>query len=595
MSDSTKRLTLQDGSNRTYLPNGTKIGKYTVEFLAVGGMSMVYKTTFRDKEYVLKEVAVNNTMEVPSLMSEKSLLERLDHPGLVNYRDFFSENDYYYLVVDYVPGEPLSEWIEADRVATTDQVVDWGGQLAEIFAYLHCQHPPVIYRDLKPANVMVTDGVIQLIDFGIARVHKGDRHKDTALFGSVQTASPEHFGRSETDARSDIYTLGMTLYLLLTAGEMKKNAFVISPVKEVRPDVPQALSDAISKATELEPESRFQTMEEFREALFASLGKKAPPMVVPDPSGGLSSGSLPSGPLEPKSAAFGPAKVILLVALVALVTLGISKFTQSTASNTRIQAQSSPSASPMMAKKTPMAVEPGHEGHDHAPGEHPNPYGGKASGLADINFPIDLFSAGSVNERSVVMLGEDIGLFEVTAIGDQKADARTEVIAERLNHFYKQFCPLCGKSKLEPEDVKVGRYQETGEVVLFFAHAHDNGAVFAGPLLLATATDAQAKSLKLPPRFLASYWRDLLRDTIQVSRGLGSRNSVLGKELENALIRAREEVQPGVVDTHNLKAVLQKVSGKEAYELRETFLKVPEKSPSSDSFSKIEGYEPFKI
>lgn len=605
-----ERRRLDDGSQRTCLVDGSLVGKYTVEYLASGGMSVVYKGRWHDKEFVLKEVKASDTIEVPSLMSEKALLERLDHPGVISYHELINHDGYYYLVVEFVDGEPLSEWIDSPRVATIEEVLDWGIQLSEIFAYLHACSPPVIYRDLKPGNVLLKEGKIKLIDFGIARLHKGGKHKDTALFGSMLTASPEHYGKSETDSRSDIYTLGMTLYVLLTGGQKtQKNSFEVVPVKETRPDTPDEVNDIISKAIELEPEDRYQTMEEFRAALLVAAGRPVTQLINSHHQ------TMPFGP--PPTADENPKTSwlpLVLAAVAVVLTLGLAfmghksgtpRAEVTPSEDVVAKADMPPKDMPakdmppkeMDKKQLPEGHFEGdghdHSGHDHA--AHANPYGGSSSGLAQANIHGDIFSAGKVDKDSVVLLGEDVGLFQVTGWQKETADQRAGTLADRLNGFYHQFCPICGKSKLEPEDIRVGRHTETKDVAVFFAHAHDNGAVFAGPLLLATVTDAQAEKAGTPPRFLASFWRDLLRDTVQVSRGLGSHHTVLGENLEEALIRSREKIKLGEVSTGNLKSVLREVTGKEAFKLRKTFLHVPDRSPTHDAFDGLNGYEPLKI
>ena len=161
-----ERRDINDGTGRTALVDGSVVGNYKVEFLACGGMSCVYKSEVDGKTVVLKEVAASNTREVPSLISEKNLLERLDHPGVVGFQTFFNQDGYYYLVLDYVNGRPLSIYLTPNHQAEPEQVADWGIQLCEIFDYLHAQNPPVIYRDLKAENVMLKDGEVRLIDFG---------------------------------------------------------------------------------------------------------------------------------------------------------------------------------------------------------------------------------------------------------------------------------------------------------------------------------------------------------------------------------------------------------------------------------------------
>lgn len=572
---STERKPLKDGTDRTRLPDGTKVGKYTVEFLAAGGMSVVYKGTFRGEHFVLKEVDGANTIDVPSLMSEKSLLERLDHPGLLNYVELLNQDGYYYLVVEYVDGEPLSKWLDSDAFAPVDDVVDWGVQLAEIFDYLHHCEPPIIYRDLKPGNILLCEGRVRLIDFGIARIHKGGKQKDTTLFGSVHTASPEHYGRGETDPRSDIYTLGMTLYLLLTGGSTERvGTFQMAPIQKHRAEVSDELAAVIEQAIQIDPEDRFGSALEFRDALLRASGR---PVETPlddktqeiEQQASRSSGS--------------PAGRSWLLAAIVLIVLGVGG-----------AAVSSQWDQPAVADPTPVAHD--HDGDgvaDHSPEDH-NPYGGTKAGLEELNIPGDIFVAGVVHDKNVVLLGEDVGLFQISAWAKETAPERSETLVKRLNTFYHQFCPICGKSKLEPEDIKVGRYTDTKDVTVFYAHQHEDGKIFAGPILLATVTDQQATDLKATPRFLASYWRDLLRDTVQTSRGLESSNTILGQELHSALERAREELKTGQATTDNLGKVLHSLTGKEAFKLRTLFMEIPNKPPSHDEFQGINGYEQLK-
>lgn len=545
-----QRREIGDGTGRTCLCDGSMVGPYETTFLASGGMSVVYKSDLQGQAYVLKEVEINNTRDVPSLMSEKSLLERLDHPGLVSCKELLTHNGYYYLVVEYVAGEPLSQRLESGPPAGVDEVVDWGIQLAEIFDYLHTRQPTIIYRDLKPENILCCEGRLKLIDFGIARLHKGGREQDTALFGSVLTASPEHYGRGETDERSDIYTLGATLYQFLAGDEPGRNgAFNFTPLKELRPEIPADLSDLIESALQVEPEKRPQTAKIFADGLRAIQGGEpvdADTLVLPTKE---------AAP-EPRARKRSPL-AMLLVGLVVL--LGIAGFV-------------------------------------FKPGLSPDakPYGGTAEGLKETNLSGDIFAGGRVDDKDVVMLGEDVGLFWVTGWREEVAEERAGTLAKRLNGFYHQFCSLCGKSKLEPGDIRVGRYTESKDVVVFYAHTHEDGRIYGGPLLLATVTSSQAEEAGVGRRFLAASWRDLLRDTVQLSRGFAVHQSALGEDLEGALAKARTKLRTGEVSVGNLRKILREVTGEESLGLQKLFLKVPKGTPTPDQFEGIKGYEPLK-
>lgn len=550
MSDNTsQRRDLGDGSGRTALVDGAMVGGYRVSYLASGGMSLVYKGERAGQTFVLKEVSAANSREVPSLISEKSLLERLNHPALISYHSFFNENGYYYLVVDYVPGDSLARFLKEGRQIPIDDVVDWALQLCEVFVYLHQQSPPVIYRDLKSENILLYDGKIKLIDFGIARIHKGTRDSDTELMGSPVTASPEHYGGAETDARSDIYTLGATIYELLTGGRrLQVGAFAFAPIRKLRPDVPEELDKAILKALEFKPADRYQTATEFRDAILRAVGRL--PRSAGEPA--KASTDVPSPGLTESQGR--PRMRKLTVALVVtLVAISLSGFWM-----------------------TGLARSPVNKSHE--------------SSLEG-----ELFGAGKVEGQPVVFMGEDVGLFRVTGWKKEKPQERARTLAKRLNTFYHSPCPSCNMTALEPADIKIGRYVDTGEVVVFYAHMHGFDQVHWGPELLATVDEAQAKDANVAPRFLAAHWRDLMRDTIALSRGFPVSNSALGEQLSQTLAAARDELSGEDATVENLRAVMRKTTASEATELRTLFQKVPDRQPEQDRFGGVEGYEPLRI
>ena len=180
------------------LPEGTLVRGLRLSYLASGGMSVAYKAQRSDGRWMfVKEVPQNHSQSVISLTQEKALLERLRHPGIVHVHDLFVWRDHLYLVQDFIEGGNLEQQISPfpDIFLNESVVRDWALQLCHIFEYLHRQQPPIIYRDLKPKNVLRdTAGKLYLVDFGIARAYKEGKEQDTRLLGSVLTASPEHYG-----------------------------------------------------------------------------------------------------------------------------------------------------------------------------------------------------------------------------------------------------------------------------------------------------------------------------------------------------------------------------------------------------------------
>lgn len=549
-----ERRDLGDGTGRTVLVDGSVVGGYKVKYLAGGGMSVVYKAELEGETVVLKEVAASNTREVPPLISEKGLLERLKHPGVVGYHALFNEDGYYYLVLDYVPGEPLSNFFHPDRRPKPETIADWGVQLCEIFEYLHSQQPPVIYRDLKAENIMLYDGRIRLIDFGIARLHKGMRAKDTELMGSPATASPEHYGGAETDVRSDIYTLGATLYELLSGGRRRHiGAFQFAPVRELNPAVSAELEAVVQKAVEFKPDDRYQSALAMRDALLGALGRDIPERVTVEiPAAGETDQKIPSEEKKRSPLLLGAALVF-----VGLLGYGAAKIQPDT-------------SSPFYGGPVPSI------------------------GTYEASLEADIFGYGNVDGKPAVLLGEDIGLFEVTPWKEEDAVQRSKTLARRLNERYHSACITCGGTALEPNDIKIGRHIDTGEVVVFYAHMHGNHAYW-GPELLATVGDSQARVLKSTPRHLAAYWRDLIRDTVMLSRGFEVADSALGEQLSDSLHKVRQKLPTNTEQISNLRAILEEVSPSQSFELREQFLKVPERKSVVDRFEGVKGYEQLNL
>ncbi|MGV8120732.1 MAG: serine/threonine protein kinase [Candidatus Xenobiia bacterium LiM19] len=269
----------KEGHSILVLPQGTSLaGKYQVSYLGIGGMSIVYKGSRDGKTYFIKEVCANNSQHVISLSQEKFMLERLRHPAIVKIHDFFEHEGFCYLVTDFIEGRSLNRLISPipDIFIQEKVVLDWARQLYDIFDYLHSQKPPIIYRDLKPQNVIRdNEGKIHLVDFGIARIYKEDSIGDTTPMGSFLTASPEHYGMKQTTERSDIYTLGATLHYLLTNGKGRgSDIFDFAAPRNINPKISEKTERVIMKALSPEPEKRFSSIEEMRRAHFNSVSSE---------------------------------------------------------------------------------------------------------------------------------------------------------------------------------------------------------------------------------------------------------------------------------------------------------------------------------
>lgn len=275
--------------SETILPDGTLLKeKYCTEFLAVGGMSLVYRARCQERQWLLKEVPASDARALLALGQEKSLLERLDHPSIVKSHEMFEEDGYYYLVRDFVEGQTLEQLLPAEGFLEQRLVLEWALRLCSVLDYLHSQNPPVIYRDLKPKNVIKDEnGKLMLFDFGIARSFKEGKSQDTVNLGSALTASPEHYG-GQTDARSDLYTLGATLHYLLTGGQAERESpFQFPSVREVNPQVTLSFDLIIARCLERKPEDRFQNAQELAQALLECNTRPGAQALAPAPASNL--------------------------------------------------------------------------------------------------------------------------------------------------------------------------------------------------------------------------------------------------------------------------------------------------------------------
>lgn len=205
-------------------------------------------------------------------LREALFLARLQHVAIPTLYDYFCEDSYWYLVMDYIPGQTLTNYLREHTPLPPLEAVNYAMQLCDVLHYLHQQVPPVIFRDLKPSNIMLTsEGTLMLVDFGIARYFKTGQENDTTDFGSPGYASPEQYqSEGQTDERSDLFSLGIILHEMLTGQRptvMSSVHAALDTVRQVVPAISPALSGLVTLATRIEPGYRFQSARAFFLAL----------------------------------------------------------------------------------------------------------------------------------------------------------------------------------------------------------------------------------------------------------------------------------------------------------------------------------------
>ncbi len=263
--------------------------RYRVVRLAgKGGFGAVYEA--RDERFQAKRIVAIKEMSdghltpaeraqaIADFRQEADLLVQLKHPNLPDVSDFFEEGGKAYLVMEFIEGKTLEkEQEDAGGPLDENRVMGWALQLCDVLGYLHTQPQPIVFRDMKPSNVMITrSGQIKLIDFGIARIFKSTAAKDTTSLGSRGYAPLEQYGRGQSDARSDIYALGATLFDLLTkevpadAPTRRINPQLFQTPRQLNPRISQAVENIVLKAMEQEPRDRFQSTAEMAQAIIAT-------------------------------------------------------------------------------------------------------------------------------------------------------------------------------------------------------------------------------------------------------------------------------------------------------------------------------------
>jgi len=241
-----------------------------------GGMGAVYKardlkrqTICAVKEMSLSMVAADERPQaIQNFKDEAKMLWGLNHPNLPSFTGFFTEGQRYFMVMEYVDGSTLEDLLERNNGPFPERrVLGWARQLCDVLEYLHNQNPPIIFRDMKPGNIMLMrTGRVKLIDFGIARFFRPTSSQDTQLLGTPGFAPPEQYGKAQTDERADIYSLAMTIFQLLT-NTLSETGFGLKDVRSTNSRISPSVARALEKATALEADDRYQNVAAFRRAL----------------------------------------------------------------------------------------------------------------------------------------------------------------------------------------------------------------------------------------------------------------------------------------------------------------------------------------
>ncbi|HTI13860.1 MAG TPA: tetratricopeptide repeat protein [Dictyobacter sp.] len=285
------------------LPEQTLLSsRYQLETrLGQGGMGAVYKaidTRFNNRPIAVKEMSrvglsPTQIQEAEDAFEREShLLAELLHPNLPRIYDHFTDGERSYLVMDFIEGQTMEEYVEKNGGGplALEQVLDWGLQLCDVLSYLHNHQPPIIFRDLKPSNVMISDnGHLYLIDFGIARVFKPGQSHDTVALGSPGYAAPEQYGKAQSTPRSDIYSLGALLHFLLTGVDPSEQPFFFRPARELNATVPLDLESLLQRMLQMTSMDRPASAQEVaqtlslvhQQRLSGSLSSTRPHSIVP--------------------------------------------------------------------------------------------------------------------------------------------------------------------------------------------------------------------------------------------------------------------------------------------------------------------------
>lgn len=232
-------------------------GKYKIlNVIGKGGMSVVYLAMNEriNKQWAIKEVMKNDYRDFSLDKKEIEMMKKLKHSHLPSIVDVIESESSLLIVMDYIEGQSLDDVFAEQGAQSEETVLEWAEQLCDVLNYLHTQDPPIIYRDMKPGNVMLKpDGNLMLIDFGAAREYKPQNLKDTISLGTRGYAAPEQYREDgQSDTRTDIYCLGVMLFQLFTG----ENPQELRPITDLKPELSSGLEAVIAKCTQVKKEDQ---------------------------------------------------------------------------------------------------------------------------------------------------------------------------------------------------------------------------------------------------------------------------------------------------------------------------------------------------
>ena len=248
-----------------------------VKLLGQGGMSAVYLAEHKVWRNLWALKIVEKKQNSFDMLAEPNLLKQLSHPMLPHIVDFYEDDEQICIVEDYISGEDLRHYVARNGPISEALALDWLRQLCDVLQYLHTREPsPIIYRDLKPANVMLReDGSLCLIDFGIARRYNLDGGADTVHAWTMGYAAPEQMSSTvQTDARADIYSLGATMFRLLAGKDAKYLPGLFPRIRSLRPEISPVMDEVLDRCLKPNREERYASIEELLADLDRPAGRR---------------------------------------------------------------------------------------------------------------------------------------------------------------------------------------------------------------------------------------------------------------------------------------------------------------------------------